>query len=643
MGCPVDAEAAPTQRPSLSVWFLRFVPPAFSLLIFAASCSEEAHQPPYSEIVELSGTAYERGFQHGRALETKIRELYTQLLTSSLLPWLNREKPGLEDVLVAYKDPAYGDGQFSYKVLLESGQNLLKDIPQPYVEEMQGVADGSGMPFEQILVLNTFVDTMLSMRAITMMIQNLQAPHIQSVEFSGDVGSDGVDNNGDGTIDEPGEGLIAPYEPLARATMVEVPTDAAIRFVLKDPDGPNPDSIRIQLDEEVYRSGDSSIETATGGRKGELLEVLFTPPRGLPRASVVSMTISAGDLSLVTNPPPAHARMMRDERIVFTTRGFGKPPHEVPNKGAPDNRYQPPSIGFALRNSATADGRMLVAHHFALLDSNTSHKHTILYVHRPKEGMPHVVLGWSGVIWGFSGMNRDGLVYIADLSDTLDNQVVARFLEDFTSAKLLSSGIPGGILGREMLARSGSAGQALEYLARQKRTFGWNIIVADPTGEMVAVECDSNIQNRRDKGFFAYTPDASDPANLDRWGMPWASVGPDDLRIASHFQRNTEDFELTVFGHRVIPPQRYWTSFYYRSLRAFFILGERIAAGYGRLDVPGVIDILRVPDLVDHRDSMNAAIYDPRGRILYYAMGEVPATDGPFVPFNAGAALGEPR
>ncbi len=611
--------------------------------IVLAGCSEAAHQPPYAEIVELRGSAYERGFQHGRILETKIRELYTQLLTSSLLPWLNREKPVLQSVLVEYQDPSYAGSQFSYKVLLESGLHLLKDLPQPYIEELQGLADGSGIPFEQIVLLNTFVDTMLSMRAISFIIQNLQAPHIQSIEFLGEVELDGKDNNGNGVIDEPAEGLVAPYNPSHHAVLVEVPLDTTIRIVLKDPDGPDPNSIRIQMDEAVYRSGHSNIRTVKGGKRGELLDVMFTPPEGLPAASLVSMTISAGDLVLVTDPPPAHAHMMRDERIVFTTKGYGKLPHEVPNKGAPDNRYQPPSIGFAVRNSATADSRILVAHHFALLDSNTSHKHTILFVHKPEEGSPHVVLGWSGVIWGFSGTNQDGLVYITNLSDTLDNPLVSEFLKNLTHAKLLSSGIPGGILGREMLTHTHTVHQAIEYLSRQKKTYGWNIVLADPSGAMVAVECDANIQNNRDKGFFVYTPDPGDPGNLDPWGRPWASVGPDDLRIASHYQRNTEDFELRIFGHRFIPPQRYWTSFYYRSLRAFYILGERIAAQYGHMDVPSAIDILRTPDLVDHRDSMNAALYDLRERILYYAMGQVPATDGPFVPFDIRAALGEGR
>jgi len=62
-----------------------------------------------------------------------------------------------------------------------------------------------------------------------------------------------------------------------------------------------------------------------------------------------------------------------------------------------------PSLSFALRGTATKDGKPLAAHHFALLDSNTSHKHTVLFVNKPAEGPAARVLGWTGIVWGFSG------------------------------------------------------------------------------------------------------------------------------------------------------------------------------------------------------------------------------------------------
>ena len=641
-----------SSRAISGVWLGLFVAILLMALFPLSACGpEEAHQPPYYEVVELRGSPYERGVQHGRHFASKIRSLYTQLLTASILPWLNREQPDLASVLKEYDKPLYGNGQFSYQVLLQSGQNLKEYIPEPYLEEMQGVADGAGLPFEQILVLNTFVDTLLSMRSITFLIRLMRAPQIRGVEFfdpsyvpenpmdPGGLPPDGVDNDGDGMIDEENEGLLWPYEPSPYATLAEVPENIKVRISLEDPNGVDPASVRIQLDENIFVAGHNSIETKVHGRLGQYLDVLFTPPEGLPRASTVAFQFQAADFDLVTNPPPSHTRIMRDERIVFTTEGFGKEPHEVANRGARDDRFQPSSIAFGLRRSATSTGQVLAAHHLAVLDTNTAHKHTALFLHRPNEGKPYAVLGWSGVIWGFSGMNSDGLVHLTNIADTQDQSMAGEILTHLLNPKLLCSGIPVGIMGREILTKAGTVEQALEYLEGKKSTFGWNILLADPRGALAAAELDSNILGAKDGGFYVYAPEADNPNNLDPWGRRWASVGADDLRIDSHYQRNRNDIDLKIFGFPLLKPQRYVSTFYFRSLRPFYILGEQIDAAYGELDVPRVIQILRIPDLIDKRDSMNAVIYAPEKLILYFAMGQIPATDGPFIPFDLGAAL----
>src|SRR6185503_17903670 len=137
-----------------------------------------------------------------------------------------------------------------------------------------------------------------------------------------------------------------------------------------EPEGVDPDSIRIQVDTEVLDATDPQItsRTVTTEAGDAALEVTFTPAGGFPDASVVSLLFSAGDLSFIDDPPPGHARLMRDERIVFTTEGTGEPPDAVDNRGELDGRTQPPSIGLAVRGSATAGGDPLMAHPYALLD-----------------------------------------------------------------------------------------------------------------------------------------------------------------------------------------------------------------------------------------------------------------------------------
>ena len=641
-------------------------------LVLVAACGETATPPPTMEICELTGSPYERGFQHGQRFGSKISSLYTMLLENSLLPYLNREQKDVAAFLFEYQKPLYGDGQFSYQLLLQSGQALAAELEETYpeyLEEMRGIADGSGLPYEKILILNTFVDTMLAFRSITFFIRQLQAPYLVSAEFVANLETDGIDNNGDGEIDDGRDAMVRDfrksagwtdnYGPREHASMVEVPGNSAMRFVLRDPpaltsfepdetdpdklkegeeQGVDPMSIRIQLGNDVYEAGtDSCISVSAVEGDSNSLEVLFTPPGGLADAAIHSLLIQAGNLSRIVDPPPVHARFMRDERIVFTTAGYGKEAHEIPNRGEPDGRTQPPSIAFGVRDSASADGRIRLAHHFALLDANVSHKHTVLFIHRPEEGKAHAVLGWTGVIWGFAGMNEDGLSMMITSSDSLNNSLAGRVQTDLMNAKLLASGTPVGLILRKVLAGQRSVDDARNYLKWTGATFGWNFLLGDRFGGMAAVEMDANIMGVAAHGFAAFGLD-DETGNTDAHGRALGSVGPDDLRIACHYQKNVPDIDdyILIFEVR---PQRYWSSFYYRSLRTHHTLGEEISARYGEIGLSEMFQILRTPALVDSRDSMTAVVFEPSKQVLHYALGKVPATDGPFVRFDLGQWL----
>ncbi|MBN2496901.1 MAG: hypothetical protein JXR96_20085 [Deltaproteobacteria bacterium] len=615
-----------------------------------------AEPPAHSEVVVLSGSAYERGFQHGKLLGKKIRSLYTILLETNLMPYLNREQDDVMKFLEVYREEPYKNGQFSYRMMLESGENLLEileDSHPEYAQEMHGIADGAGISFDRILVLNTFVDTMLAFRTVTLFLKQLSAPQLLEVEFLGDF-ADGVDNNGDGQTDEADDGAVktdsrgewlAGYSPRPHAVMAEVPAGARIRMRFIDnpglggftgsPDekpkegdlqGMDPGSVRIQLGDVLYTAADDCIQSSLSGEHDEYLEVIFSPPGGLPEGEVVSLIVQSHDISEIADPLPVRPRVMRDERFVFTTRGAGLRPAEVPNKGAWDGRSMPPALGFAVRGSATPDGATRLAQHFALLDSNISHKHGVLFVHRPEDGEPFAVLGWAGLVWGFSGMNAAGLTCALNPSDTLDNPLVGQVKDRVMYALLLSTGIPAGIKGRILLERAAAVPEAMDLLAADGDTFGWNLLLGDRHGEIASVELDSNIMQHSDDGFHAFGPED---------GI--ASEGPDDLRMASHFQANLPDLDDPILVFQA-PPQKDWSSFYYRSLRAYYILGDEIRRHYGHMDLDGAIDILRHPDLVDTRESMNAVVFEPERGKLHYAMGQVPATDGDFVEFDLEAS-----
>jgi len=608
--------------------------------VFVGAVACTPFDPPVTrEVVELSGTPYERGLEHGTKLRSKIRSFYTTMLSASLLPYVNREKPDISAALPLYQGPEYDD--FSYKLLLESAQAMKKHIGKEHLEEMRGIADGSGLTQDQVLILNTFVDAVMATRAVALALRLSRAPQLKSFDFGAALATDKVDNDGDGKTDEKGEGTVPEYFSSSIASAVELPLEPTIKWVITDPEGVDPATIRAQLDTRVYtsKSPEITIKELPGGKdKNPGVEVTLKPGK-LPSAAVVSLVVMAGDKEVVDDPPPVHARFMRDERVVFTTRGAGKEPHEVANTGVEDGRSQPPASAFAVRGTATVGGKVILAQHFSLLDANTSHKHTAVFVHRPANGKPFAVVGWAGVIWGFSGISARGLAATVNYSDTLNNSIVGGLLPkigDLASAKLITEGVPIGLAIRAQLEKEPSAIAAAKSLETTQHTFGWNVLFADAKGDMRIAEIDSSGGGRA----FVWGP-GKDKAGLDDNDKPLASVGPDDLRIGAHYVKNTDDmFDLDIKAGAVpirIRRQAGWSSYYFSSLRTSGRLAGMLKENYGKIDVPLAQQMLAHPALVDTSDGMNAVVLEPSELRLHTAMGSVPATDSPFEPVEVPA------
>lgn len=748
------------------------------LVAMLATACWTATPPPNVRTIVLKGDAYSRGFQHGQAFEWDIRSLYTRMLTNSLIPSLNEEQSHITSILGVYYEDRYLDGHFAYQMMLESAWNLWNEgfIPETYKKELQGLADGAHMPLDDVLVLNTFLDTMLAFRGVSLFIQELQKPRLLSLEVLGAITADGRDNDADGQTDEDGEGRLDDYRPSPYATLLEVPPEASFRLVFEDvflgglrcvdlenidpigeavierrcvhddcvrpecadlpllprecltweperarcvepkvaftcfdpncveiidPECVDPRSIRVQIDETLYTSVDAPDVVAPrllpleegevydpqgpGGdypharRCQGKLEVVVTPPAPLPPASVVTILLQAQDLSQIYVSPPKRARSMRDERIVLTTRGYaeatgtGATLTDVPNVGPAVDRAMPMPVSLALRGSATANGAPLAAQHFALLDGNILHEHTALFVQVPDEGegLPHAYVGWTGLLWGFSGLNTAGMTYSVIHSDTLDNPLVGGVVKAIVDnlatilktpdlsglsdilgdVHLFARNLPLGFSGREILARATTVDQGLDILYHGGQTFGWNWMLADAEGGMIAVETDGSTDPRKigklrqqpspveEDGFAWFGPDREEAEALAPWGRPWGSVGPDDVRSSGHFVKNTDDAMPTFLATFTPKHQRFWSSYYYRAVRTWHRLGDEITARYGTFDVPTLIELLRTPDLVDRRDSMNAVIFEPARRVMHWAMGDVPATDQPFVELDLTKAV----
>lgn len=582
-------------------------------------------KPPTRETIELRGTPYERGLQHGTQLKSKIHSFYTTLLTNSLFPYLSREQPDIASFLPEYAAERYQNGNFAYELMLDSAKSIERSLGRDMRDELRGIADGSGMTYDQILVLNTFVDTVLAVRGVALAIRLARAPLIKSVEFVG-ADRDGVDNDDDGAIDEPGEGLLDPYVPEVFGTLVEVAPTTPIRLVLTEVDGVDPNTVRLFVADRLYNF--DSPELVMTERSATELEVLYTPSEPLGAAITTTLVVGAGDKKLITVPPPIRASFMRDEELAFTTRGAGVAKRDLRRVALTDGRTRPPPVAIGVRGAMTASGTPFIAHHFSLLDANSAHKHTVALRHVPPDGPAFVTIGWAGIVYGLSGLSERGVGYACDPSDTLDNSVVGSVLDsvvDLSKAKLLAKGLPIGFLGRRMLEQATDAASARELIVNAERVYGWTCVMADRAGGLEAIEVDSDIFNDGSKGAFPFSP-----SDLDPLGRRWAGTSDDDLVLGSNFVRNVPDITtLMIAGQRIVP-QKQWSGFFHRSRRAVDGVKTRLDAARGTLDAEALQQLIADPQFVDQSDSMNAVVLDLEALQVRSAMGAVPATSVPF-------------
>ncbi|MCU1349995.1 MAG: peptidase acyl-coenzyme A:6-aminopenicillanic acid acyl-transferase [Acidobacteria bacterium] len=107
------------------------------VLLSVAATPWLTSMPP--RVVHLRGSHREIGLQHGRLLHDEIRALYDAYVVHGLV-----EKE-----------------QQSLASLTRTARHYDRFIPGPLREELHGIADGAGVPYDQILVMNTFADALL--------------------------------------------------------------------------------------------------------------------------------------------------------------------------------------------------------------------------------------------------------------------------------------------------------------------------------------------------------------------------------------------------------------------------------------------------------------------------------------------------
>ncbi|RLF42204.1 MAG: hypothetical protein DRN12_01025 [Thermoplasmata archaeon] len=104
-----------------------------SQVIKASSFKDQLEEQDGVKILHLKGSCYEMGYQHGSLLREECRE--------NLRAFLNFAK-------------YFG---YSYDDFLKLWRKAEEYIPQEYREEMQGLADGAGVSFDDVAVGNIIV------------------------------------------------------------------------------------------------------------------------------------------------------------------------------------------------------------------------------------------------------------------------------------------------------------------------------------------------------------------------------------------------------------------------------------------------------------------------------------------------------
>lgn len=84
-------------------------------------------------ILHVKGSPYEMGFQHGKLLQEQIARN-----------------------IATYIDTPQAQGSGKVSDFIKKIPEVLTFIPEHFKEEMQGIADGSGLPLQKIIILNLF-------------------------------------------------------------------------------------------------------------------------------------------------------------------------------------------------------------------------------------------------------------------------------------------------------------------------------------------------------------------------------------------------------------------------------------------------------------------------------------------------------
>ena len=136
--------------------YFRVVATGVALTVFFSCAAAAEKQGRISNVnglavVELQGTPYEIGYQHGSLLKEQIKDVYKIYLNELVYnKWIKEYAILGKGGKDAWANPRKAMAKFS--------KSIEKFIPEEYIEEMKGIADGAGLDYIDVLNMSAHVD-----------------------------------------------------------------------------------------------------------------------------------------------------------------------------------------------------------------------------------------------------------------------------------------------------------------------------------------------------------------------------------------------------------------------------------------------------------------------------------------------------
>lgn len=212
-----------------------------------------------------------------------------------------------------------------------------------------------------------------------------------------------------------------------------------------------------------------------GGAHGRLLADLI--PEVMPRTLGIvagAYAITKGkwfydridEIYASTSPHTADAHLRECEAMAAAAG--------IPHRDAISGNFFPELFhcsGVAVRNTASADGRVIHARVLDYMRDVNLQKYSVLQVFLPENKIPWISVGYAGLVGTVTAMNAKGLA-IGELGGASHEEW---------------DGVPMTFLMREIVEEAETVEQALEIMKRRPRTCDYYYVISDASRNMVGV------------------------------------------------------------------------------------------------------------------------------------------------------------